>query len=206
MRNNKGFGTFEIMTIIVLVLVVFAGLSYVILQGANKQKFVTMRDNALSFSKTVGTNIASFHYSNTVYLGEAIDEGLLKPVKSPFGGGNCDESQSRMDTKDGKPYITFRCGKYLINDSTFDDPEAVPIYEVSDWDTKKIKGDDVEKTKLYNCLDGDKEVFDEYYEELYFVYQYNKKYGTDAYFARDVVDDYCELVSKDFYRTIKKVS
>ena len=41
--------------------------------------------------------------------------------------------------------------------------------------------------------------FVEYYDELYFVYEINKKYGTDYYFADTVKD--CKVVSKTFYRT-----
>ena len=52
MRNNKGFGKIEIMTVIVMLLVVFAFLFYLILNGTGNQKFETMKENGLSFSKT----------------------------------------------------------------------------------------------------------------------------------------------------------
>ena len=201
MRNNKGFGKFEILTVIVLAMVIFAVIGYMALNGANSQKTNTMKENAWSFSKTVATNIASFHYSNVVYLDEAIDEGVLNAIKNPFGKGDCDGTQSRIDTIDGKPYATLKCGKYLIDQASFEDRNDVSVYEVSEWNTKKLKGDNVEERTLYNCVVDGKEVFDEYYEELYFIFRYNKEFGTDAYFATDVTGDYCELVSKDFYRT-----
>ena len=205
MKNNKGFGTFEILAVIALALAIFAFLGYVILGGANKTKFNTMKETAYSFSKAVATNIASFHYTNTVYLGEAVEEGFFKDVKNPFGKGNCDDGESRIDFINGKPYATFKCGKYLINETSFDDATVIPFYEVSDWDTKKLEGKDTEKKTLYNCLENGKEVFDEYEEELYFIFEYNKKYGTDAYFAKDVLEENCEVATKDFYRTIKEV-
>lgn len=200
MRNNKGFGKFEIMTVIVLLLVVFAGGAYMLLNGTKGQKISTMKENAWSFSKVVATNIASFHYSNTVYLGEAIDEGFFQNIKNPFGGGNCDVAESRIDTIDGKPYATLKCGSYLIDQSSFEDKDNVSIYEVSEWKDKKDEEDAEERT-FYNCLDGDKEVFDQYYEELYFVYQYNKEFGTDYYFAEGMPDDNCVIDTKVLYRT-----
>lgn len=204
MRNNKGFGRTEVMIILVLALVLFAGGAYMILGGANNQKFTTMKENGWNFSKTVATNISSFHYSQTVYLDEAMDEGLFKKdMKNPFGKGNCDGSESRIDTIDGKPYVTFKCGEYLIDKSTFDDRTIIPIYKVSDWTEEKPEGDNVEERVLYNCLDGGKELFDKYNEELYMVYLYNKEFGEDAYFSKDMT--MCEVVTKTFYRTKEEV-
>lgn len=204
MKNNKGFGKTEVMILLLLAIVLFAGGAYMILGGANNQKYNTMKENGWNFSKTVATNIASFHYSQTVYLGEAIDEGLFKDMKNPFGKGNCSESESRIDTVDGKPYVTFKCGDYLIDHSTFDDRTIVPIYKVGKWQEEKLEGENVEEKTLYNCLDGGDELFDEYNEELYMVYLYNKEYGADAYFSKDMT--MCEVVTKTFYRTKEKVA
>ncbi len=203
MRNNKGFGKLEVIILLLLFIIVFAGGAYMILGGANNQKFTTMKENGWSFSKIVATNISSFHYPNVVYLGETYDEGLLHKVKNPFGSGYCDESESRIDTEDGKPYVTFKCGKYLIDHTTYDDAEDVHFYEVSEWSETKPEGKDVEERTLYNCADGDELLSDKYHEELYFVYLYNKEYGTNAFFAADV--NQCEVLSKTFYRTHKLV-
>ena len=206
MKNNKGFMRFEVMTIVVILLVVFAFLFYMILNGTSNQKFETMKENANAFAKTVATNISSFHYSNTVYLGEAIDEGFLHSIKNPFGGGNCDVSESRVDIVDGKAYSTLKCGKYILEKVDFSDTKDVPFYEVGEWTETKPEGDDVEEITLYNCLDNGKEVFDDYKEELFFVYQINKTYETDVYFANDVENSgVCEVDSKTFYRTHKTV-
>ena len=44
------------------------------------------------------------------------------------------------------------------------------------------------------------ELFDEYYEELYFVSRINAKFGTDYYFA-DTIKDECKVKAKKFYRS-----
>ena len=206
MKNNKGFMRFEVMTIVAILLVVFAFLFYIILNSTSSQKFETMKENANSLAKAVATNISSFHYSNTVYLGEVIDEGFLHSIKNPFGGGDCDVSESRVDIVDGKAYATLKCGKYLLEKVDFSDTKDVPFYEVGDWSEKQPEGEDVEEETLYNCLEDDKEVFDHYLEELYFVYRVNKQYETDVYFAKDVDNSgVCEVVSKTFYRNHKEV-
>ena len=206
MRNNKGFGKFEVITMIVVLLVVFAFVFYLVLQGANKQRFETMKDNALTFSKTVATNTASFHYGDVVYLDEVVDNGLSNKIPNPIGGGGCDGTQSRINTIDGRTYTTLRCGKYLIDQADFSDKEKVAIYEVSDWQEKKIDGEDVQERELYNCEIDGKNVFDQYYEDLYFVYRYNKEYGDSAYFPDQISDTNCKVVSKTFYRTRKEIS
>ena len=102
-----------------------------------------------------------------------------------------------VQIKDGLPYVTLRCGNMLIDNENLSNKE-VPVYEITEWSEKKATDEDDERI-FYNCMDGGKEVFDSYYEELYFVYQVNKKYGTDAYFANNV--NSCEVVQKTMYRT-----
>lgn len=201
MLNNKGLGKFELLTVLVLLMAIGSFFGYIILQGADNQKFKTMKNSALSFSNAVTTNIASFHYTDVVYLEEAVEEKVFPSIKNPFGKGSCDSTQSRVDTVDGKTYTTLKCGDYLIDNASLVDPNSVIIYRVSDWSPNKPDGEDFEERVLYNCLDGEKEVFDQYYEELFFVHEYNKKYGTDIYFANGVSSSNCEVVSKTFYRT-----
>ena len=201
MKNNKGFGKYEVMTMIVILLIVFAFIFYLVIQGAEKQKFTTMKENALNFAKTVATNTSSFHYIDVVYLDEVIEEGFSKNIHNPFGGGECDITQSRVDTKDGQTYATLKCGNYLIDQSDFTDLDKVPIYEVSDWQEESIEGEDVQERVLYNCIADGNEVFDQYFEELYFVYRYNKEFNESSYFIDLLPGGHCEIVSKTFYRT-----
>ena len=46
-------------------------------------------------------------------------------------------------------------------------------------------------------------VFPDYYEELYFVYELNKKYNSNYYYSNGVKE--CKVVSKTFYRTKKEI-
>ena len=200
MLNKNGFGKFEIMTVLVLLMGVGSFLAYLTLKGADNQKFVTMKNSAVSFANAVTTNIASFHYVNVVYLEEAVDEKVFPNIKNPFGKGACDSTQSRVDTVDGQTYATLKCGEYLIDNASIVDRDSVVIYRVSEWSEEKPSGDDIEERVLYNCVSEGKEVFDQYYEELFFVYEYNKKYDADIYFADNVTEDNCKVVTKTFYR------
>ena len=131
MKNNKGFAKFEVITIVLILLVVFAFLFYMILNGASGQKFTTMKENANSFSKAVATNIDSFHYINTVYLGEAIDEKVFNKLKNPFGSGDCDPAESKVETIDGKAYVTLKCGNYSVKDYAYLNSDKMVIYKIS---------------------------------------------------------------------------
>ncbi len=72
MRNNKGLGRFETIIVILLLLVIFAFLFKVILDGAGQKNFTAMREDAVNFGKAVSVNANFFHDSGKVILGEAI--------------------------------------------------------------------------------------------------------------------------------------
>ncbi len=204
MKNNKGFGTKEVMVVIVLILVVMAILMYTTLGGASTQKLTAFRENASSFSKAMITNQNSFPNVETIYLGEAIHEGVMKDIKNTLGSGNCSQEASKVVFKDGHVYTTLKCGKYLIDNYEINDVSDIPIYEVSEWTEEKLTGDDVEEITLYNCKDSGKMVFDEYYEEYYFIFMVNDRYNEstrslDGIRRKTSLD----IVSKTFYRTKK---
>ncbi len=203
MKNNYGFGRFEVLTVIVLLLAIFAYLAYSVLGGTSPRKIDAMKDSAISFSKAVTVNNSSFHNTENVYLQEVIDEKLIKEIKSPVSMGNCSSSESVVQLIGGMPYVTLKCGKILIEKANFDSKE-VPTYEVSDWSLRKPGTSSVEEKTLYNCKENGKELFPNYYDELYFIYEINKKYGTDYYYASNIENE-CELVSETFYRTKKKL-
>ena len=199
--KNKGFGKFEVLTMIVLLMAIVAYILWYFLNGSDSQKFNTMKKNAVNFSKTVSTNINSFHNTETVYLGEAINEGLLGSIKSPFSGSDCSIGESKVEIDDNDlPKVTLRCDKYLIDGVRFSgDYNDVPIYKVGKWQDVKIEGE-VETKTLYNCIDGNQEKYPEYYEELYFVSRINEDYGRSHYFA-NTINNECKVVTKTFYRT-----
>ena len=203
MKNNNGFIKFEVLTIFVLAIGALAYGLYFILGSTGKQKYDTFKDNAVLFAKTVSANSNSFHNSEHVYLGDVLDEKLLKNnIKNPFESGYCDESESRVDYVNGKAYVTLKCGKYLIDNASMNSKNDMTIYTVSNWTDKELTGDDIETRTLYNCTDSNgKEVFDNYYDELYMISQLNKKYDTDYYYSSDVSD--CNVVTKEMYREKK---
>lgn len=207
-KNNKGIGGIELITIMGLFLVIFAFLSYILLKGLNKQRLDTMKENSLTFSHLVVNNIASFKNVSLVYLGEAIDEKVATPIKSPFGGKYCDPALSKVESIDGKVYVTLKCGRYEIKHIEAKDKNKVPVIEVSEWDTKKLEADEangvsVEETTLYNCIEDGKEKFDTFYEKDYLLYKINREYGKSYYFMENIKE--CTVKPKKFFRTVKNV-
>ena len=204
MKNN-GMGKFEVLVMIVLFMAIVAYILWYFLSGSDGQKFNTMKKNAVNLSKTVSTNINSFHNTETVYLGEAINEGLLPAIKSPFTGKECSISESKVEMEKDMPAVTLRCDNYLIEKVRFSgNYNDVPIYKVSEWKEEKPSGNNVEEKTLYNCIDGGSEKYPEYYEELYFVVRVNDDYGHSHYFA-STVDTDCKVVTKTFYRTKEQI-
>ena len=198
MKNNKGFARYELVTVIVLLLVVFAYLMNCVLGGASSTKIQAMKESALNFSKAVSINVSNFNNFEVVYLKEAYEEKVLETLKNPFGSGNCDESESKIVFVDGQPHVTLKCGNYALFDEDFSDPKNVDVYKVSNWSTKEIE--DSEQKDLYNCVKDNKDLFNDYYEDLYLVSRINHDYNTSFYSASDV-SEFCELEKKTFYRT-----
>ena len=202
MRNNKGLGRFETIVIILLLLLVFAFLFKVLLDSLGGEDFNAMRSDAAAFGQAVSTNANFYHDSAKVSLGEAIGEKTIAQIKNPVGKGYCDEAESEVVQEEGKYLITLRCGDYLIEKETLTTVENAKVYKVGEWQEKAFKGAD--KKTLYNCLDGDKEAFPEYYEELYFVYKVNDTYGS-THFDANGVNSTCKILTKEVYRTKTEV-
>lgn len=204
MKNNKGFGKYELITVIVILMVIVAFLLWRFLGDANSEKYNTMKKSATVLSQTITTNFDSFHNTETAYLGEAIREGFISPIKSPFSGNECSSIESKIEMKNAKAMVTLRCDDYLIDGANAGDSyDKIHIYKVSDWSLKKPEGK-VEKRVLYNCLDGGTEKYEEYTEELYFVSLINNDYGSDHYDAKSIKNE-CKVVSKTFYRVKNKI-
>ena len=201
MKNNKGIGKFELLTMIVIGMIVICLVLWYFIGVATRERYTTMRKSAASMANTLSTNINSFHNIDVVYLGEGIRDGYLSAISSPFSGKNCSISESKIEMKDARAHVTLKCDNYLIADADAADYEEMSIYKVSDWTTKKPRGKS-EKKVLYNCLDGGKEKYDEYTEELYFVSNINNDYGTDHYDSKTIENE-CVVVTKTFYRTKK---
>lgn len=209
MKNNKGFGTKEIIGVVVFLIALMAFLMTYILGGASKQRINTFKQNALKFSQEITMNISSFSKVEIVYLQEAIDEEVSKKIKNPLGPGYCDPTLSKVEFRDGKSYTTLKCGKYLIDDADITYLEKLPIYEVSEWSEKKPKLEDGEKLEekvFYNCVEGQKETFDEYYEEFYLLYRFKKDIDQNTRSLNSITKNTAyEVKEKTFYRTKKEV-
>lgn len=202
--NNKGFGKFEILTIVVFVFAILAYLLYLTLNGADSQKFTTMRENAVRLANTVTTNSYSFHNTEVVYLQEVIDEKILDKIKSPFSSNNCDASESKVEVIDGQPHVTLKCDDYLIDKVPTNSYDKMKIYKVGKWELERKDESDDEKS-LYNCISGGREIYSNYTEELYMVSRINEENNTEYYFSTDA-SEVCEPVTKTFYRSKKLVN
>lgn len=201
MTNNKGFMKFEVLTMIFIFIVAVCGGGYFILKGAHGQKINIMSSNGLRLSEVVVANISSFKNLNLVYLDEVIKEKLIDNIKNPFGGGNCDVTESRVDMVGGDPYTTLKCGDHLIDKQNIKDIKDVKIHKVSQWQEEKLTGDNVEERIFYNCEKDGKNLYDDYLEEGYLVAKINQDFNT-AYYYKNQINGECDtIVEKTFYRT-----
>lgn len=205
MKNNKGIGKFELLTMLVIGMVVFCLVMWYFLGVANKEKYTTMRKDALNLKNTVLTNANSFTDDRVIYLGQVVTSGFVSAIKSPFTGKDCSFAESKVETENGISKTTLRCDNYLIDAYRINtDYDNVPIYKVSDWTEKKLSGKNVEEKILYNCLDGGKEKYDEYVEGQYLVSLVNNDYGSNHYNVNTIQNE-CIVVNKTFYRTKKLI-
>lgn len=203
--NNKGFSKFEIIVVLLVIIVVMTLSLFWILKPASKQQIEVMKRDALVFSNTVVANISSFRNTDVVYLDEVIEEKVLKEIKNPFGNGSCDITESKVSFIDGMPYSTLKCGSYLIDNTKANSIKSTTIYKVSGWSNDIIDKNNVEEKVLFNCKKNDKDVFDNYYEEEYFLYKYNMKFGRNITSLNDISKKDCRIVATSFYREKDKV-
>ncbi len=200
MKNNKGIGKFEVLTMMVIGMVVVVLVLWYFIGVAGRERFTTMKKNVFTFKQAVIGNMDEFNTYNVAYLGEAVTGGFISAIKSPFSANNCSLSESKVVVENNKARVTLRCDNYLVDNSDASlDYEDVVIYKISNWSLKKPKGEFEEKV-LYNCLDGGKEKYDEYVEELYLVALVNNDYGSEHHSASTIQNE-CKVVSKTFYRT-----
>ena len=204
MKNNKGIGKFELLTMIVIAAIAVCLVLWYFIGVANREKYTTMRKDAVSLNKVIVTNADSFTNDRVIYLGQVVTGGFVAAIKSPFSGKDCSFSESKVEFKDGKTMTTLRCDDYLIDAYKINTSyEDIPLYKVSDWKEEKPKGKSEEKV-LYNCLDGGKEKYNDYVEEAYFVALINNDYGSEHYDATTIKNE-CVVVTKTFYRTKKLI-
>lgn len=195
--NKKGIGKFESLTMIVVFIALLAGGLYLILGMSNKTKFDTMNKSALNFVDSVQGSDNAFMSYRTYYLTQAIDEGLLKKISSPFSKEDCDIYESKIDYDSPNYFVTLKCGDYLMKERKADEA-GYKIYKVGAWKDAKAGKDD-EKRVVYSC---DNCGVNGYYEEAVFVYLYNKANSKSLNYIDEVKKE-AKVTSKEQYRSIE---
>ena len=203
MRNNRGFGKFESLTVLVILIGFMAFFLHSTLGGVSKKQLNKFKDYSVTFSKAVYMNIDSYKNPSIVYLEEAVDQGFVEKTKSPFSTETCDYSESKVETEGlSSRFVTLKCDQFLIYREKTSDLSHVTIYEVSEWNLEKPEGENVDEAVLYNCQRADGSlVFPKYREEYSFLYGYNKLYSQNYRNIADIKTNSCTVVSNTFYRT-----
>lgn len=203
-RMKKGFGSYEVLTVcVMLLIIVVVALAYVF-KTNYKEKYDVMEYNAKMFSLTVSNLYMQDGTQSVYYLQEIIDEKLSSNIKNPFQGDKyCDPFSSKVEIVDGKKFVTLECGNYLVyQQDSLKSPYT--IYQVGAWSTKK-KADDNQTVVFYNYLEDGESLFEENLEEAIFLYEYNKETGTSYTSIADIPNQ-DNIVKTTRYRHMEKVS
>ena len=137
-KREFGFSATEFLTVMAIATVLLAILLSLALDMVQKEKYRVMKYDATLFGYNAFSWISDSG-TKKVYLQELIDNKMFVAIKNPFSGEKyCDSYQSFIEFEDDKKYVTLRCGNYLIDHQDMLE-ETIPIYQVSEWTTKKIK-------------------------------------------------------------------
>ena len=203
-RMKRGFGTYEILTVFVMLLIIVVVLLAGVFKTDYKEKYAVMENNARMFSLTVANLYLEDGTQDVYYLQTIMDKRLLSNIKNPFKGDKyCDAFTSKVQIIDNKKYVTLECGNYLIyQQDSLDKPYS--IYQVGSWSSKKPEGK-VQETTFYNYQKNNKNGFSEGLEEDIFLYEFNKLNGTNYETIKDVPEKY-HISKETMYRYMKKVN
>ena len=196
--DNKGWGSYEFLTVVVVCLILTIILLFVVFRLIDDEKFQVFKYNA----RTIGINAIDYQENSdfdTVYLYEMVNDGYVTKMKNAFSGDKyCDLYESKVEFTDSGKEVTLRCGEYLIykQDITSEDYD---IYKITDWSFKGMKGDNIDENTVYNIIVDGKEVFSEYYEEELFIKQVMAKYGKEYSSLNKIKKEY-EVTEKEVYR------
>ena len=203
-KRNNGFGAYEMLTVcVMLLIIVVVALAYVF-KTDYKEKYKVIRYNAKMFGLSVSNLSFADESKNVYYLQELVDSKLYSNVKNPFQGDKfCDNYLSKVEMQENKKFVTLECGNYLVYNQDVADKKYA-VYQKTEWSSKKHKNDNQE-TVFYNYQIDGKVVFDRWLEKDIFLYEYNKKNGTD-YLDISEVSGEASVQEKTMYRYVKKVS
>lgn len=191
----------ELITVLLLIISALAFFMYTITNNQMKAKYTSLKNNAITFSNAVSTNIYNFRNEKMVFLDEVVNEDYISNIKSPFSSGFCDGKNSFVQTdSEGRRFVTLTCDNYMLYNYDLKSDNFI-ILKISDWDTKKSSNS--EKKELYNCVSANssKNIYDDYYEEKFFLYRINSDYGTNYSKVEDIDSNICTVDKKIFYRT-----
>lgn len=201
--NEKGKGSYEFLTVVVVCLGLSAIVLAIAIRNSEDEKFQVFRYNA----KTVGINAINYNnvtVEDTIYLYEMIDKNLVTNIKNNFTGDEfCDPYASKVEFVNDNKLVTLKCGNYLIYQQEITDKEY-SIYRVSNWTFDKLEGNNVDTNKVYALILGDKNVFGSYYEEDLFLKLVSSKYGKKYDSLKNIKKDFT-VKSKTVYRKRKLV-
>ena len=148
-RMKKGFGSYEVLTVcVMLLIIVVVALAYVF-KTNYKEKYDVMEYNARMFSLTVSNLYMQEGTQNVYYLQEVIDQRLSSDIKNPFQGDKyCDPLSSKVEIVDDKKLVTLECGNYMVyQQDSLKSPYT--IYQVGTWSTNK-KDENNQTSVFYN--------------------------------------------------------
>ena len=107
--------TSELITIILLIISSIAFLMYTLINNQMRMKYISLKNNAITFSKTVSTNLYNFSNEKIVFLDEVVKEEYISNIKSPFSSGFCDKKNSFVQIDgEGRRYVTLTCDNYML--------------------------------------------------------------------------------------------
>lgn len=196
--NNKGWGSYEFLTVAVVCLILTIILLFVVFRLIDDEKFQVFKYNA----RTIGINAIDYQVNSdfdTVYLYELVDDGYVTKMKNAFSGDKyCDLYESKVEFTDNAKKVTLRCGEYLIYEQDVAD-EDYDIYKITDWSSKEMKGDNIDENTVYNIIIDGEEVFSDYYEEELFIKQVMNKYGKE-YSSLNKIKKAYDVKEEEVYR------
>lgn len=203
-KRKNGFGSYEMLTICVILLIIFVVLLAYVFKTDYKEQYKVMQYNARMFSLSVSNLYLDDQDYSVYYLQSMIDDKSLSNIKNPFQGDKyCNAYASKVVIKNNKRYVTLECGSYLIYQQ---DTSKTPymIYQVSPWSTKEHK-DDNQSMVFYNYQKDGKNLFEENLELELFLYEYNKL-NNSSYKSVKEIPNQESIVRTTMYRHMEKVS
>lgn len=201
--NKKGMTNLELMTLLALIIVLGAILLSAFAKNGSKQKYDVLIKNTNNLASTlIKFNNQYPEYSNDVYLAYAIKENASQEFLNPFGGDKyCDKYESKLETLNGKKYVTLKCGEYIVYKHQIG-TSSYKIYKVGSWELTALDGEN-ETLRLYNYYKNGKLALSDYKPISEFLIEYNKNEGKKIY-RIDMLTD-VELITKVVYRNRKLV-